>query len=155
MRTDKYTDTYDEIAQYKLVYGLGSGLAVWFGMVLLTFAHRTNYVSSRSRSIMWMSLRWFEDAVAAFSARLLPLRVSLRVGKPTLAALLKKRGELYNRVMQLAQELELPEDPEVYFRTAGGTREREDHGSLGLEREVLLAETPTQARLERGSTTLR
>jgi len=91
---------------------------VWFGAVLLTFpmAPVTFFAIP---VIMWMSLRWFEDAVAAFRAFTALVRL-LRVGKPTLTALREKRGELYNRVMQLARELDLPDEPEVYFRTSGG-----------------------------------
>ncbi|KZP34476.1 hypothetical protein FIBSPDRAFT_915724 [Athelia psychrophila] len=112
-------DTWDEIAQYKLIYGLMSGLAVWALSVLLTLpmAGVTVFVTP---ALMWMSLRWLEDAVSAFRAFLALLRL-LRVGKPTLKAMREKRAELHGRVMKLAiGTLGLPQDPETHFLEAGG-----------------------------------
>lgn len=112
-------DTWDEIAQYKLIYGLMSGLAVWALSVLVTFPAGgiTFFVVP---VMMWMSLRWLEDAVSAIRAFLALLRL-LRVGKPTLRAMREKRAELYARVMKLSTgTLGLPEDPETHFLEAGG-----------------------------------
>ncbi|KAJ7924990.1 hypothetical protein B0H13DRAFT_2229900 [Mycena leptocephala] len=94
-------DTWDEIAQYKLIYGLISGLCVWF-------------------TLMWMTLRWLEDAVSAFRAFTSLVRLLL-VGKPTLRSMHVRREDLHTRVMRLAvQTLGLPEDPEAYFVRHGG-----------------------------------
>ncbi|KAF9241574.1 hypothetical protein BU15DRAFT_87158 [Melanogaster broomeanus] len=99
-------DTWDEIAQYKLVYGLFSGLLVW-ALVLVP-------------ALMWMTLRWFEDAVSAFRAFTALLRL-LRVGKPTLKEMREKRNDLHSRVMNLAVgTLGLPDNPEKYFLEIGG-----------------------------------
>ena len=105
-------------AQYKLVYGLASGLMVWFVTVMLTLPIAV-FTFFGVPALMWMSLRWFEDAVSAFRAFMALLRL-LRVGKPTLATLRTRREGLHARVITLAKELDLPEDPETYFATAGG-----------------------------------
>ncbi|KAF7985042.1 hypothetical protein HWV62_8877 [Athelia sp. TMB] len=112
-------DTWDEIAQYKLIYGLMSGVAVWVISILVTLpvGAVTAFVVP---ALMWMSLRWLEDAVSAFRAFLALLRL-LRVGKPTLKTMGEKRAELHVRVMKLAiSTLGLPADPETHFLEAGG-----------------------------------
>ncbi|KAF7376296.1 PlsC domain-containing protein [Mycena sanguinolenta] len=118
-KTGPIFDTWDEIAQYKLIYGLMSGLCVWFGSAALTFPFSglTFFVVP---ALMWMTLRWFEDAVSAFRAFTSLLRLLL-VGKPTLRSMHARREELHARVMQLAvQTLGLPEEPEKYFASHGG-----------------------------------
>lgn len=112
-------DTWDEIAQYKLIYGLMSGLCVWTAAVLLTlpFAFLTFFLVP---ALMWITLRWLEDAVSAFRAFTALVRL-LRVGKATLRNMHERRADLHSRVMKLAVgTLELPEDPEVYFVESGG-----------------------------------
>ncbi|KAK7005672.1 PlsC domain-containing protein [Favolaschia claudopus] len=118
-KTGPIFDTWDEIAQYKLTYGLISGLCVWFGASMFTFPFSvlTFFVVP---PLMWMSLRWFEDAVSAFRAFTSLMRLLL-VGKPTLRSMHSRREDLHKRVMQLAVEtLGLPEDPEAYFARNGG-----------------------------------
>ncbi|EGO00193.1 hypothetical protein SERLA73DRAFT_180644 [Serpula lacrymans var. lacrymans S7.3] len=112
-------DTWDEIAQYKLIYGLISGLCVWFGSVLLTlpFAWITIFLVPL---LMWMTLRWLEDAVSAFRAFTALVRL-LRVGTSTLKRMRVRRQNLHGRIMNLAvKTLGLPADPEVYFLESGG-----------------------------------
>lgn len=71
-------------------------------------------------SLMWVSLRWFEDAVSAGRAFTALMRL-LRVGKNSLKGMHERRAHLHGRVMTLAmQTLGLPEDPEIYFLAAGG-----------------------------------
>jgi glycerol-3-phosphate O-acyltransferase/dihydroxyacetone phosphate acyltransferase len=68
---------------------------------------------------MWITLRWFEDAVSAFRAFIALVRL-LRVGKPALKAIRNRREDLYSRVMNVAiNTLGLPPDPEVYFANLG------------------------------------
>ncbi|KAJ7091143.1 hypothetical protein C8R44DRAFT_844288 [Mycena epipterygia] len=118
-KTGPIFDTWDEIAQYKLIYGLISGLCVWFGSALLTFPF-TVVTFLLVPALMWMTLRWLEDAVSAFRAFTALLRLLL-VGKPTLRSMHVRREDLHARVMQLAvQTLELPTDPEAYFARHGG-----------------------------------
>jgi glycerol-3-phosphate O-acyltransferase/dihydroxyacetone phosphate acyltransferase len=60
-------DTWDEIAQYKLVYGLVSGICVWVGAIIITFPFV--FVTALAvPALMWLTLRWLEDAVSAFRA---------------------------------------------------------------------------------------
>lgn len=69
---------------------------------------------------MWMTLRWFEDAVSAFRAFTSLTRLLL-VGKPALRSMHVRREELHARIMRLAvQTLGLPEEPETYFADLGG-----------------------------------
>ncbi|EIN12064.1 hypothetical protein PUNSTDRAFT_142218 [Punctularia strigosozonata HHB-11173 SS5] len=118
-KTGPIWDTWDEIAQYKLIYGLLSGLGVWLGATLLTFplAPITFFAIPAT---MWLSLRWTEDAISSVRAALALARM-LRVGKPALAEMRRTREELHARVMDLATVLGLPQDPERYFAVRGGT----------------------------------
>lgn len=112
-------DTWDEIAQYKLVYGLLSGLCVWILSVLLTlpFAMITVFVVP---ALMWMTLRWLEDAISAFRAFTALLRL-LWVGPTTLKAVRETRHDLHSRIMNLAVgTLGLPQNPEKDFLESGG-----------------------------------
>jgi len=65
-KTGPIWNTWDEIAQRKLVYGLFSGLSVWAACILLTLptAAITSFLVP---TLMWMTLRWMEDAVSEFS----------------------------------------------------------------------------------------
>ncbi|KAJ7188056.1 hypothetical protein C8R46DRAFT_979007 [Mycena filopes] len=118
-KTGPIFDTWDEIAQYKLIYGLISGLCVWFGSSLLTFPF-SGLTFFLVPALMWMTLRWLEDAIAAFRAFTALARL-LRVGKPTLRSMHVRREDLHARVMRLAVDtLGLPDDPEAYFAGHGG-----------------------------------
>ena len=127
-KTGPIFDTWDEIAQYKLIYGLMSGICVWISAVALTwpFAAVTAFLVP---AFMWMTLRWFEDAIAAFRAVTSLFRLLL-VGKPTLKKIYEVRKGLHARVMNLATtELGLPEDPEKYFTRVGGREKGRIQGS--------------------------
>lgn len=118
-KTGPIFDTWDEIAQYKLTYGLMSGLGVWFVVVILTwqFAIMSIFLVP---AFMWMTLRWFEDAVSAFRAFTSLYRL-LRVGKPTLKMMYEERQDLHGRLMNLAvAKLNLPAEPESHFAVIGG-----------------------------------
>lgn len=117
-KTGPIFDTWDEIAQYKLIYGLFSGLFVWFTAVLFTWSIAP-FTLIFVPAFMWMTLRWFEDAVSAFRAYKALWRL-LWVGKLTLRGMQDRRQDLYSRVMNLARTIGLPEDPESYFVKAGG-----------------------------------
>lgn len=110
-------DTFDEIAQYKLVYGLASGVGVWFFGVILTlpFAFITAFLIP---AIMWLTLRWIEDCVSSFRAFFTLMRL-LRVGKPALHEMRSLRDGLHRRIMDLAISLGLPPNPEEFFVHAG------------------------------------
>ena len=118
-KTGPIFDTWDEIAQYKLTYGLISGLCVWMLCVALTwpFALVTVFLIP---AFMWITLRWFEDAVAAFRAFTSLLRL-LCLGKQKLKKLFDVRKDLHSRVMNLAiGKLDLPKNPETHFSQVGG-----------------------------------
>ncbi|KAF8210471.1 hypothetical protein K438DRAFT_1916849 [Mycena galopus ATCC 62051] len=118
-KTGPIFDTWDEIAQYKLIYGLISGLCVWFGSATLMFPFSA-LGFLLVPALMWMTLRWFEDAVSAFRAFTSLMRLLL-VGKPTLRSMHARREDLHTRVQNLAvQTLGLPEEPEAYFARHGG-----------------------------------
>ena len=118
-KTGPIFDTWDEIAQYKLIYGLFSGLAVWFTAVIMTWPIAPFSVILVP-AFMWLTLRWFEDAVSAFRAFAALLRL-LRVGKRRLKTLNDQREDLHSRVLNLAvHEIGLPNDPEAFFAEAGG-----------------------------------
>lgn len=115
-RTGPVWDTWDEIAQYKLVYGLISGLCVWFTAVLVTFpiAFITSFLVPL---VMWMSLRWFEDAVASFRACAALTRLLL-MPRRKMVLLQATRRDLHQRIKDLAAILGLPDNPETYFTEA-------------------------------------
>ncbi|GLB37645.1 putative phosphate acyltransferases [Lyophyllum shimeji] len=117
-KTGPIFDTWDEIAQYKLVYGLFSGVLVWFTAVVLTWPIAP-FTFVLVPAFMWITLRWFEDAVSAFRAFTALLRL-WRVGKPALKRMRDKRDDLHSRVMNLALSAGLPENPETYFAERGG-----------------------------------
>ncbi|KAF8554189.1 hypothetical protein OG21DRAFT_1509198 [Imleria badia] len=112
-------DTWDEIAQYKLVYGLISGVIVWISSVLLTLPFATITVVLVP-ALMWMTLRWLEDAVSAFRAFTALFRL-LWVGPTTLKELRETREDLHSRIMNVAVgTLGLPQNPEKHFLESGG-----------------------------------
>ena len=125
-------DTFDEIAQYKMVYGLGSGLAVWLFTILVSWpiAPLTALVVPVA---MWLTLRWLEDAVAAFRALVSLVRLFV-LGSAERVRVRAWRGILHFRVMALARELGLPQDPERYFGEKGGRQKgRVRGGKWGWE----------------------
>jgi glycerol-3-phosphate O-acyltransferase / dihydroxyacetone phosphate acyltransferase len=117
-KTGPVWDTWDEIAQYKLIYGLVSGLCVYAATVAFTFPIFP-VTSVVVPVLMWMSLRWFEDAVSAARA-LFALGRLLCVNPETLSRLRATRSDLHRRVVNLAVgELGLPADPEMHFAVCG------------------------------------
>ena len=115
-QTGPVWDTYDEISQTKLIYGLAAGVATWLVICLITlpFAPITVFLVP---GVMWITLRWTEDLVASLrSAR--ALTKLLHTGKAEMSKTLLWREDIHARVMRLATErLELPENPEQFFST--------------------------------------
>lgn len=112
-------DTYDEIAQTKLVFGLLSGASVWLLCVLVTLPIAP-ITAVAVPAIMWMSLRWFEDAVSAFRA-LMGLFRLFWIEKCTMKEMRERRADLHSRIGILAvRYLRLPEEPEKVFAESGG-----------------------------------
>ncbi|OSC97413.1 hypothetical protein PYCCODRAFT_1454906 [Trametes coccinea BRFM310] len=118
-RTGPVWDTYDEIAQYKLTYGLVSFVCTYTVALLATFPVAF-LTAPLVPAAMWMSLRWLEDAVSAFRAFNSLARL-LWIGQPALRRMRARREALYRRVVELAVgTLGLPDEPERYFAEAGG-----------------------------------
>ena len=117
-KTGPVWDTWDEIAQYKLIYGLVSGLCVYGAAIAFTLPIFP-VTSVVVPVLMWMSLRWFEDAVSAARA-LFALGRLLCVNPETLSRLRATRSDLHRRVVHLAvDELGLPADAERHFVVCG------------------------------------
>lgn len=122
-RTGPIWDTYDEIAQYKLSYGLVSGFCVYIGSIAVTFPIAV-FTAIAVPLMMWMGLRWFEDATSAFRAFTALARL-LWVGRLENQRLYETRTELHKKVMELAvQTLDLPQEPEKHFRGSEGKEEK-------------------------------
>jgi glycerol-3-phosphate O-acyltransferase/dihydroxyacetone phosphate acyltransferase len=131
-QTGPIWDTFDEIAQYKMAYGLGSGLAVWL-LAVLASGPGAPLTALAVPLVMWLTLRWVEDAVSAFRALVSLLRLFL-LGSAELARVRAWRELLHARVMALAREVGLPPDPERYFRERGGRQKgRVRSGKWGWE----------------------
>jgi glycerol-3-phosphate O-acyltransferase / dihydroxyacetone phosphate acyltransferase len=140
-KTGPIWDTWDEIAQYKLVYGLVSGLCVWIGAMLITLP--VAFVTAiLVPVVMWMSLRWFEDCVAAARAFAALSRLAL-VGPHMLTQLGTQRESIHVRLLELAIRLGLPSDPETVFtegerhkgRDGGGWRDSTRYFSVRRRRK--------------------
>jgi glycerol-3-phosphate O-acyltransferase/dihydroxyacetone phosphate acyltransferase len=117
-KTGPVWDTWDEIAQYKIIYGLVSGLCVYAAAIAFTLP---NFPATLVvvPVMMWISLRWFEDAVSTARA-FLDLGRLLCVNPETLSRLRATRSDLHHRVVHLAvDELGLPTDPERHFVVCG------------------------------------
>lgn len=122
-------DTWDEIAQYKLVYGLFSGGFVWLTSILLTLPV-ASFTALVVPLLMWMTLRWLEDAIAAFRAFTALTRL-LRAGEAATREMRDVREDLYTRVKDLAiGTLGLSEDPEKHFLERGGREKGRVRGRL-------------------------
>lgn len=124
-QTGPVWDTYDEISQTKLIYGLAAGSATWLiaCLVTLPFAPASALLVP---GVMWMTLRWTEDLVASIRSTMALMRLLL-VGKPEMSKTLLWREDIHSRVMQLAtKRLELPETPEKFFSTKSSPGPRWD-----------------------------
>lgn len=119
-------DTFDEIAQYKMIYGLAAAVVVYILSVAITWPIAP-ITAVAVPVVMWLTLRWWEDAVSAARALNALVRLFL-LGRHELARTKNWRQKLYARVMELAignpekgvTGLGLPENPENYFANRGG-----------------------------------
>ncbi|TFK23664.1 acyltransferase-domain-containing protein [Coprinopsis marcescibilis] len=118
-KTGPVLDTWDEIAQYKLIYGLLSGGVVWALVVIFTWPIAFITIPL-TPAMMWITLRWFEDTVSTFRAFTALYRL-LQIGKPALKRMREQRIDLHSRVANLAMNvLGLPAEPEKHFAKIGG-----------------------------------
>lgn len=83
--------------------------------------------------MMWMSLRWFEDAVSSFRAFTALIRLLL-MPRGKMVLLQATRHDLHKRIVDLAANtLGLPDQPETYFAKdpeAGGAAGKNDKGRV-------------------------
>lgn len=115
-QTGPVWDTYDEISQTKLIYGLMAGTTTWLIACLVTIPFSL-VTAAVVPVIMWMALRWTEDLVASVRS-IVALSKLLLVGKSEMNKTLLWRENLHTRVMQLATErLNLPANSEEFFLT--------------------------------------
>ncbi|GAA6059126.1 hypothetical protein JCM10212_003873 [Sporobolomyces blumeae] len=106
-------DTYDEVAQTKLVYGLVTGLSVLLVCCVLTLP-LTPFNLFLFPLVMWLTLRFLEDLTSSLRASLALVRLLL-VGKRQLLLLRSMRDSLRERVERLAVERAgLPGDASVF-----------------------------------------
>ncbi|KAI0283719.1 hypothetical protein BGY98DRAFT_1093805 [Russula aff. rugulosa BPL654] len=126
-KTGPAWDTWDDIARTKFHYGFGSGLCVYAAAIAFTLPYfPTTMVMVPV--VMWMSLRWFEDAVSAARAFLALVRL-LCINPETLSRLRATRSDLHRRVVHLAvDKIGLPTDPERHFVVCG---EKDKGGVVG------------------------
>ena len=98
-------DTFDEIAQYKMIYGLASGVAVYLLSMALTWP--IGFLTFWALPLlMWLTLRWWEDAISAARALNALLRLFL-LGRHELRRTKVWRDKLYLRVMELADQVRI------------------------------------------------
>ncbi|GAA6048770.1 hypothetical protein JCM3770_003957 [Rhodotorula araucariae] len=109
-------DTYDEVAQTKLVTGLIAGVAVLAIASLVTFPLLPFLNVPVLLAFMWLTLRFLEDLTSSLRAALALARL-LFLGKRQLLLLRSMRDGLRMRVERLAVERAgLPCDAEVFVR---------------------------------------
>jgi glycerol-3-phosphate O-acyltransferase / dihydroxyacetone phosphate acyltransferase len=117
-------DVYDEVAQTKLLYGLGSFLLVYFVTLIWSWssARGVLFAAIWMPLLMWFTLRWIEDLLsAARSAR--SIYRMLCIGRKRLDELREVREGLYARVVEVAtRRLGLPKDSRELVKTQRGRR---------------------------------
>ncbi|KAF8609268.1 hypothetical protein BDV93DRAFT_550804 [Ceratobasidium sp. AG-I] len=124
-QTGPVWDTYDEISQTKLIYGLMAGTTTWLVACLVTIPFSL-FTAVVVPVIMWMALRWTEDLVASVRS-IVALSKLLVIGKAEMSKTLLWRENLHTRIMQLATErLNLPANPEAFFSTKSSPGPRWD-----------------------------
>jgi len=101
-RTGPAWDTYDEVTQTKLLYGLASGLITYFTVVLFTFPIFP-ITAVGVPLLMWFTLRWLEDLVATLRAAR-SLSKMLMLGQKELNSLRNQRINLVEPVKKIAIE---------------------------------------------------
>ena len=130
-------DVYDEVAQTKLLYGLGSGLIVY--TITLTWSWYSSrgiiFTSIGVPLLMWFTLRWIEDILSAARSARSIFRM-LVVGRKRLEELREVREGLYGRVVEVATgRLGLPRDARELIQTSRGLRNRLGYFSVKRRRK--------------------
>lgn len=132
-RSGPVFDTYDEVAQTKLVWGLGISVLtlivanlVCLPVVLVTVP--------LFPALMWLSLRWLEDCTSSVRAALALFRL-LHMGKRQLVLMREMREGLRERVVRVAvRGCGLPEDAGVLEEQSKGWKIGRVVGFFSLQR---------------------
>ena len=112
IRRGPASDTWDEIAEIKVSSGVMAGIPVWL-LVSLHGLSYSFYSPIAVAALMWMSLRWMEDAVASFRSAAVALRLII-IPKAKFRELRCMRKDIRERVVALAiAALDLPESPKT------------------------------------------
>ena len=136
-RSGPTVDVYDEVAQTKLLWGLGSGLLIYLSTLVYAFVRGRGVVftSVGVPLLMWFTLRWIEDLLSAARSARSILRM-LRLGKERMAGLREMRDGLYQRVIEVAVgRLGLPRNAEELVKTKRGLRRRLGYFSVKRRRK--------------------
>jgi glycerol-3-phosphate O-acyltransferase / dihydroxyacetone phosphate acyltransferase len=130
-------DVYDEVAQTKLLYGLGSGLVV-YGLTLSWswyFSRGIVFTFIGVPLLMWFTLRWIEDILSAARSARSIFRMIV-VGRERLEELRIVREGLYVRVVEVATgRLGLPRNGEELVKFPSGLRKRLGYFSVKRRRK--------------------
>lgn len=120
-KTGPVFDTYDEVAQTKLVWGLLTGLIVYSVVLLLTLPFLP-FTFFFTPLLMWLTLRWLEDLTSSIRAALALIRL-LCLGKGQLKLLNSLRNSLELRVRAVAKnDCGLPENGNYLIRANEGRK---------------------------------
>ena len=123
-RSGPIVDVYDEVAQTKLLWGLGSGLLIYVSTLVYAFVSGRGvlFTSVGVPLLMWFTLRWIEDILSAARSARSILRM-LHLGKGRMAELREMRDGLHERVIEVAVgRLGLPRNAEELVKTKHGLR---------------------------------
>lgn len=113
-RTGPVFDTYDEVAQTKLAYGLISGIITLLVCYILTFP-LLPFTLPLFPILMWLTLRWIEDLTSSLRASLALVKLLL-MGKREFKLLKEMREGLEERVKNVAvKDAGLPRDSSRYL----------------------------------------
>jgi len=123
-RSGPTIDVYDEVAQTKLLYGLGSFLLVYSITLIWSWysARGVLFPAIWVPLLMWFTLRWTEDMLSAARSTRSIFRM-ICIGRKRLDELRDVRDGLYIRVVEVATgRLGLPRDSRELVKTQKGRR---------------------------------
>ncbi|RPD59125.1 hypothetical protein L227DRAFT_601486 [Lentinus tigrinus ALCF2SS1-6] len=118
LRRGPASDTWDEIAEIKVSSGVVASIPVWIFASLVGLLY-SSYAPIAVTIVMWMSLRWMEDAVASLRSAAV-LRRLLLTSESVLGGLGSTREDIRCRILAIAtRKLALPDDPETNLADSG------------------------------------
>jgi glycerol-3-phosphate O-acyltransferase/dihydroxyacetone phosphate acyltransferase len=122
VRRDKTPRVIRRTSLHKMRHGFASALLIC--LLTMSVTWRVARLSAPLVPIiMWLTLRWLEDAMSVFRTLNSLFQLSL-IGSVELARIRTRRELLHARLMALVQEVGLPQDPEQTFRERGSQKGR-------------------------------